>query len=169
MADKVNALATAQVRNPRFQTGKHTKTVEFEAAFTGANSAAGDKITLAEGLSFADRISAIRPNAANVPALTGATDSDLGFFYKNEAGDFIELDADILWDGVSLASASTNFNLLTGKNAALDHSKNIGQLLGKGVDQEPQGGVYLVLTLNNANTATATVRLAVDIDCATTE
>lgn len=168
MTDKVNALATAEPKNPRFQTGKTTKTVEFEAAFTSANSDDGDKIVLAEGLSLADRISAIRPNATNVPALTSATDNDLGFFYKDEKGVLQALDADILWDGVTLASAYTGSNMLTGKNAALDQSKNIGELLGLGIDKEPFGGVYLVLTTNTANTATATVRLAIDIDCATT-
>lgn len=168
MADKTNALATAKTKNPRFQTGKMTKTVEFSADFTGANSSAGDKIVLAEGLSLADRISAIRPNATNVPALTGATNSDLGFFYKDEKGVLQALDADVLWDGVTLASAYTGSNMLTGKNGSLDHAKNIGELLDLGYDKEPHGGVYLVLTLNSANTATATVALAIDIDCATT-
>lgn len=171
MADKVNALATAQPNNPRFASGKKTRTVEYEASVTAANSAAGDKFILASGLSFSDRVAGIRPNSAGTPALTGTTDTDLGFFYKNEAGDFKELDADILWNGVTLASALTSPNLLTALNASLDASKNIGELLGKGVDQEPVGGVYLVMTTNNANTATGPLllSLAIDIDEATTK
>lgn len=170
MADKENALATAQTRNPRFATGKMTKTVEFEASITAANSAAGDKFFLVSGLSFADRISSIRPNSAGTPALTSAADNDLGFFYKDGNGDYVALDADILWNGVTLASALTSPNLLTTLNASLDASKNIGQLLGLGIDKEPAGGVYLVLTTNTANTATGPLllRLAIDIDCATT-
>ncbi len=168
MSDKENALATASDKNPRFKTGKKTRVVEFSADLTAANSAVGDLLILASGLSFADRISGLFPNALTVPALTSATDNDLGFYYKDETGAYIELDKDILWDGVSLASASTFGNLLTAKNAALDHSKNIGELLTLGVDKEPAGGVYLVLTMNVANTATATVRIAAHIDVATT-
>lgn len=170
MTDKVNALATAEPKNPRFATGKMTKTVEYEASITAANSDAGDLLILASGLSLADRISGLRPNSAGTPALTGATDNDLGFYYKDEKGNFVALDADILWDGVTLASALTSPNLLTALNASLDASKNIGELLGLGVDKEPHGGVYLVLTMNNANTATGPLllRLAIDIDCATT-
>lgn len=170
MTDKVNALNTAEPKNPRFATGKRTKTVEFEASITAANSDAGDLLILAEGLSYADRISGLRPNSAGTPALTGATDNDLGFYYKNEDGTFTEIDKDILWNGVTLASALTSPNLLTTLNASLDASKNIGELLGKGVDEEPFGGVYLVLTMNNANTATGPLllRLAIDIDEATT-
>lgn len=170
MADKVNALATAQPKNSRFATGKQTKTVEFEASVTAANSAAGDKFILASGLSFADRIAGIRPNSAGTPALTGTTDTDLGFFYKDENGAYVALDADVLWNGVTLASALTSPNLLTTLNASLDQSKNIGELLSLGVDKEPAGGVYLIMTTNNANTATGPLllRLAIDIDCATT-
>jgi hypothetical protein len=171
MTDKTNALLTAQPKNSRFESGKTTRTVEFEASVTAANSDAGDKFILAAGLSFADRVAAIRPNSAGTPALTGATDTDLGFFYKNEDGTYVALDADVLWNGVTLASALTSPNLLTTLNASLDASKNIGQLLGLGNDQEPAGGVYLVMTTNNANTAVGPLllRLAIDIDEATTQ
>jgi len=168
MSDKENALATASAKNPRFKSGKNTRVVEFKAALTSANSDAGDLLILASGLSYADRISGLFPNALTVPALTSATDNDLGFYYKDETGAYVEIDKDILWDGVSLASASTFGNLLTAKNSSLDHSKNIGELLGLGVDMEPVGGIYLVLTMNTANTATATVTIATHIDIATT-
>ena len=170
MADKVNNLLTSSARNPRFDSGKKAMIVDFQTSITAANSAAGDKIVLAGGLSFADRISSIRTGGQGTPALTGATDNDLGFWYKNAAGTLVELDKDILWDGITLATAVTYPDLLTGFNAALDRSKNIGQLLGKGVDQEPAGGVYLVLQTNSANTATGPLllNLFIDIDEATT-
>ena len=168
MTDKVNALATAEPKNPRFATGTKTRVVEFKADLTSANSDAGDLLILASGLSFADRIAGIYPNAANVPALTGADDNDLGFYYKDETGAYVALDADILWNGVDLSSATSYGNILTAENSSLDNSQNIGELLGLGVDKEPHGGTYLVLTMNNANTATATVQLAVHVDEATT-
>ena len=170
MADKANNLAASAARNPRFESGKTTRTVESQFTFTAANSANGDKCILAGPLTFDDRIAAVRPGGQGTPALTSAADNDLGFFYKNKDGTLVELDKDILWDGVTLASALTYPNLLDGLNASLDMSKNIGQLLGKGPDQEPVGGVYLVLTTNTTNSATGPLylRLFTDIDVATT-
>ena len=170
MTDKVNALLTAQANNSRFEVGKKTRTVEFEASVTAANSDAGDLFILAKGLSFSDRISGLRANSAGTPAFTSATDNDLGFYYENEDGTYTELDKDILWDGVSLATAKTDPNLLTSLNAALSHDQSIGELLGLGVDDEPARGVLLVMTMNTANTATGPLlfRLAIDIDEATT-
>lgn len=171
MSDKTNALAALEPFNPRFKTGKTTRTVEFAADLTSANSDDDDQIVLASGLSLADRISGIRANSTSIPALTSATDNDLGFFYKNEEGVLKELVAGsgaILWDGVSMATAFTGQNALFAKNAALDKSKNIGDLLGLGNDQDRFRGLFLVLTMNTANTATATLDLAIDIDCATT-
>lgn len=170
MSDFENALATASDKNPRFATGKKTKTVEYEASITAAAATDGDQFILAGGLSFADRISGLRPNSAGTPALTSAVDNDLGFFYKKEDGTYVALDADVLWDGVTLATALTSPNLLTALNASLDHEKNIGELLSLGVDQEPAGGVYLVLTMNTKTTATGPLllRVSVDIDEATT-
>lgn len=170
MADKVNALLTASPRNPRFESGKQPRVVDFQASITAANSANGDKIVLAGPLSFDDRIAALRTGGQGTPALTSAADNDLGFWYKDNAGNLVELDKDILWNGITLASAVTYPDLLTGFNASLDRSKNIGQLLGKAADQEPAGGVYLVLQTNTANSATGPLllNLFVDIDEATT-
>lgn len=170
MADKPNTLAAAKTKNPRFRTGKKTRTVEYAGVFTAANSGAGDKCVLAGPLSLADRISAVRPGGAGTPALTGATDNDLGFYTYDSAGALKEIDKDIIWNGVTLASALTAPNLLTSLNTSLDHSKNIGELLSLGVDQEPSRGVFLVLTTNAANTATGplTLQLFIDIDEATT-
>lgn len=170
MADKVNALLTASPRNPRFEGGKLTRIVDFQASITAANSAANDKIVLAGPLQFDDRIAAVRTLGQGTPALTSASNNDLGFWYKDSAGNLVELDKDILWDGITLATAVTYPDLLTGFNASLDRSKNIGQLLGKGPDQEPIGGVYLVLQTVAANTATGPLllNLQIEIDEATT-
>lgn len=171
MADKVNALLTSSPRNPRFEGGKTTRVVDFQTAITAANSANGDKIVLAGPLQFGDRIAEIRSGGQGTPALTSAADNDLGFWYKDSQGVLKELDKDILWDGITLAAAVTYPDLLTGFNAALDRSKNIGQLLGKGADQEPAGGVYLVLQTNTANTAAGPLllNLQIEIDEATTQ
>lgn len=163
MTDKVNALATANADNPTFKGGRQLKTVQFQASITAANSAAGDKILLAGPFTYDDRIAGIRTRGQGTPALTGATDNDLGFWFKNSSGALVEVDKDILWDGITLATGVTYPDLLTGFNSALDLSKTIGQLLGKGTDDEPFGGVYLVLQTNNANTATGPLLLNLDV------
>ena len=123
---------------------------------------------MAGPLSLGDRVAALRPNAADLPAITSATDNDLGFYRVDAAtGDLIAIDADILWDGVDLSSASTDANLLTGKNASLDESLSVAEHLGVGVDKD-YGNIYLCLTTNVAPTSTPVLRLAVDIDEATT-
>lgn len=164
MADKVNALLTASPRNPRFEMGKFSRLVDFQASITAANSAAGDKFTLSGPHRFAERIASVRTMGQGTPALTSAADNDLGFWYKNAAGTLVEVDKDILWDGITLAAAVTYPDLLTGFNAALDRSKNIGQLLGLGADKEPMGGVYLVLQTNTANTAAGPLLLNLQIE-----
>lgn len=170
MADKVNALLTASPRNPTFESGKTMRVIEFQAAITAANSANGDKLVLAGPLQFGDRIAFIRSGGQGTPALTSAADNDLGFWGKKSDGTLYELDKDILWDGITLATGVTYPDLLTGFNASLDMSKNIGQLLGRGADQEPAGGVFLVLQTNTANSATGPLqlRLQIGVDEATT-
>lgn len=170
MADKPNALLTAKPKNPRFESGTSTRKVEYRAVVSAANSDDGDIFILAGPLRFGDRIAAIRPGGQGTPALTGATNTDLGFFYKDADGDYVEIDADILWDGITLASALTYPNLLTGLNTSLDVSKNIGEHLDKGSDEQPHGGVYLVMTTLAKNTATGplTLDLEIEIDEATT-
>lgn len=164
MADKVNNLLTASPRDPRFESGKKSRIVNFQAAISAANSAAGDKIVLAGPLSLDDRIASIRSAGQGTPALTSAADNDLGFWYKTADGTLKELDKDILWDGITLAAAVTYPDLLTGFNANLDMSKNIGQLLNLGPDRVPVGGVFLVLQTNTANTAVGPLQLRLDIE-----
>lgn len=164
MADKTNVFLTNQPKNPRFSTGTKVRTVEFRGSFTASNSAIGDKCILAGPLSLDDRIAAIRAGGAGTPALTSAADCDLGFFKKAADGSLVELSKDVLWNGITLASALTYPNLLTGLNLTLDISKNIGQHLSLGSDKMPHGGVFLVLTTNIANTATGPLLLDLEID-----
>lgn len=170
MTDKVNNLLTSSPNNPRFESGTCNRVVDFQTSISAANSEAGDIIVISGPHRFADRIAALRTGGQGSPALTGATDNDLGFYYKDSLGDLKELDKDVLWNGITLATAVTYPDLLTGFNSALDRSKNIGELLNKGADQEPAGGVFLCLTMNSANTATGPLllNLFVDIDEATT-
>lgn len=167
MTDKVNALATAKARNPRFASGTKARKVEFRADFTSANSDNGDVIELAGPFSGSDRIASIAPSGVNIPALTSAADNDFGFYSKDEDGNYVELDKDILLDGVDLSSATATNNLLSTMSNA-NYAKNIGEHLGLTVDQEPHGGIYLCWTMNTANTATATVALDIEVDEATT-
>lgn len=165
--------ALAQPGNPIFQTGKQRTTVESKFAITSGTSNAGDQFILGGPFTFSDRISKI---IGATPALTSANDNDLGFFKKNADGTYTALltsaaasAKDILWNGVDLSSALSYRELLHTLNTSLDTTKNIGQLLGLGVDQEPAGGVFLLLTTNTANTAsTASLELDVVVDEATT-
>ena len=137
-----------------YTNGAETRDVAYKYTITTGNHANGDQFVLASGLSFNDTVIGI---FGSLPALTGATDSDLGFFYKDGTGALVALDADILWDGVSLASAAAYLEQLGAKNASLVTTKTVGEHLGLKSDDFPIGGVYLVLTLNNKSTAASAV------------
>lgn len=159
---------TAKPRNPVYSVGKQYRTIPARISLTNASMTNGDLWIMAGPFTYADRIARVfSPNAT--PALTAAADNDLGFFYKKPDGTFAELDKDILWDGVTLAAALSTRDLLFNLNASLDSTKNIGELLGKGDDQEPFGGVYLGLTFNTKPTADGALDLDVVVEEATTE
>ena len=168
MAKISNQLAVSKPKNPSFQSGEPRAAVDVKYDFSTFTSADGDVLVLAE-VSLGDRVSGIYANtSAGLPALTAATDNDLGFYRLNGEGDLIAIDADALWDGVTLASANTSTgNLLTGKNAALDESLNVAEHLGVGYDAD-YGTIFLCLTTNTATSATPVLRLKVEIDKATT-
>lgn len=165
MATRQNLGLAAFPKNPAFTVGKKMKTVNcaITVPTTGAN---GDQYVLGGPFTLDQRISRILCQA--FPALTSATDSTLGFYYLNSAGVLTVVKAsggNELWSGVSLASAITVFtDMLMSKNSALDRTKSIGQLLGFGSDQEPFGGVYLVLTLPTANSAGGTGSLDIVVE-----
>lgn len=164
---------TAFARNPMYTVGKLMRKVGAKLVFptTGAN---GDQYILAGPLSLDDRISRIYSNA--MPALTSATNANLGFYKSSDNGatlaglSKVTTTSDVaLWSGVSLATAATVFaDQLTTKNGALDNTKAIRDLLLIGPDQEPIGGIFLVLTLPTANTAGGTWDADVEIEEATT-
>lgn len=157
---------TAYPYNPMFSTGKGLRHVRYTRTITDAETTANDKYILAGPFTFGDRIDSI---IGATPAFTSSNDCNLGFYYKNSAGTYVELDKDILWDGVDLSSALTHRELLGTLNTSLNRSKNIGQLLALTPDAEPAGGVYLVLEFVVASTGgTVILDLLINVDVATT-
>lgn len=141
-------------KNPGFTVGKQMRTVNFKETVPGTG-VAGDQYILAGPLSLDMRVSRIY--SQRMPALTSVTGANLGFYYKKADGTFAVVKAgggNELWSGVNLTAAVTTFlDVLTNKNSSLDNTKTIRSLLSLGPDQEPAGGVYLVLTLVQQNTA----------------
>jgi len=150
---------TAYPQNPVNTVGKKYKHVPFNVTVTAAAATNGDVYILGGAFTLDDRIAGI---VGAIPAMAAAADMDLGFFRKDGDGNFIAIDADILWNGVSFVAAKTWNNQLHTLNASLDKNKSIGELLSLGSDQEPFGGVYLGLTFNT-KTTTATSILDWDI------
>lgn len=161
-------------RNPMYMTGK--KMLKVNAKFIVPTTGnIGDAYILAGPLSIDDRISRIY--SQSMAALTSATTWNLGFYYTKDAlatvAGLVPVKAsggNELWSGVDLTSAVTTFlDVLTKKNGSLDNTKAIRDLLSYGPDQEPIGGIYLVLTnTTTANTAGGTVDLDIEIEQATT-
>lgn len=157
---------TEYPQNPANSIGKVLRTVYFEKTITAAAAAANDLYILAGPFTLDAKINAV---IGATPALTSAADNDLGFYKKNEDGTFTALDADILWDGVTLATALSYRELLGTLNTSLDRDDNVGTLLGLSSDQAPVGGVYLGLLIKTASTATSEVlKLEIEIEDATT-
>lgn len=152
--------------NPYYRVGKQLRTVGFKctAATTGN---IGDQYVLAGPFTLDDRIARIIP--VRFAALTSATTWNLGFYKSTDnAATLANLTpvvsgggAEIL-SGVTLATAPTlGLDLITQKSASFDNTKAIRDLLSIGSDQEPVGGIFLVLT----NTATAnTAGGIIDLD-----
>lgn len=165
---------TAFKKNPMYQMGKQMTKVnaKFTVPTTGN---IGDQYILAGPLTVDDRISRIYTQA--MAALTSATTWNLGFYKSTDNGatlaglsPVVTSGGNELWSGVDLTSAVTTFlDVLTKKNSSLDNTKSIRDLLSIGPDQEPPGGVFLVLTnTTTANTAGGTVDLDIEIEEATT-
>jgi hypothetical protein len=141
-------------RNPGFTVGKQMRTVNFKETVP-TTGVVGDQYILAGPVSLDSRIARIY--SQRMPAMTSVTGANLGFYSKKADGTFAVVKAsggNELWSGVNLATAVTTFlDVLTNKNTSLDNTKTIRSLLSIGPDQEPAGGVYLVLTLPQQNTA----------------
>lgn len=161
--------AAAFPRNSMYTTGKKMRKVNYKETFatTGTN---GDQHILAGPLSMDDRISRIYTQ--KMAALTTANSNNLGFYYKKPDGTYAVVKSgggNELWSAVDLTSAVTTFlDVLTNKNAGLDNTKSIRDLLSLGPDAEPIGGIYLVLTVSTAQTAGGVVDLDIEIEEATT-
>jgi len=157
MAFFENIGKTAKPQNPYYSTGKGNgglKEVESSFLITTGNHANGDVFILCGAMSLADRVARLD---GLTPALTGATDCDLGLYTKNHLGEYVVIPSagDILWDGITLASATAFRNQLIAFNTSLDATKNIGELLGKNSDEQYANGIFLGLKLNNKSTATS--------------
>lgn len=151
-------IFNAYPRNPMATVGKELRTTRFSKTVTSGTSAAGDVFILGGPYTMGDRISGII--GANV-ALTSATSCDLGFWVVAQDGvtftPYSTAASTALWSAVTLAAAITYQDLLSNLNAALDRTKNIGQLLSLAPDKDVPNGLYLGLRFNNANTAASVV------------
>jgi len=157
---------TNKSNNPFYTVGKSIPVVESEFTITAASTANGDQYILAGGLPLESRVKALMAKNAT-PALTGATDNDVGFFHMVD-GVLIEIDADALIDGYSLATAKSTRDLLYDATPALDRTKNIRDVLGLDDDVNYTGGVFLVLTMKNKPTANGVLRIDVELEQSTT-
>lgn len=113
-----------------------------------ASLANNDQLILAGPFTFDERIDAIMTHNAS-PALTAAV-ANLGFMYMSGDGTLVEIKSggsSVLWSATTaLQAALSTRDLLMSINTGLNTTQNIGELLALGTDQEPAGGVYLVLT-----------------------
>ena len=159
--------------NPYYQTGKELVTVGFRKTFPTTGNA-GDQYILAGPLSLDDRVARIYPSV--FATLTGATSCNLGFYKSTDNGatlagltPVVPGGGNELFSAVDLHTApALGQDMLAGKNSSLDLTKSIRDLLNIGPDQSPVGGIFLVLTLTNANSAGGMVDLDIDIEEATT-
>ena len=157
---------TAKSNNPLYRTGKRMIVVHSVVNVDASKLTNGDVFVLAEGLTPAHRVHRLMsPNAT--PALTSATDNDIGIYRKNMDGTLTVVDKDIIVDGATLANALTTRDLLS-LNSNLDRSKNIGDLLSIACDSG-YGELVLALTMNTKSTADGVLDLDVVIECPTTD
>lgn len=151
MANQSTDGKTAKKTRPLYNQGEERKFVD---ALVGVEAgwSDGDTVILAYNLPIDTIVSRINLPSGS-PAITGATDYDIGFYEPADAdgqglGDV--LDKDVLADGVSFASARNNALDILGSGVTLDKTKTIGELLSLTSENAPAGGVHLVLTLNTA-------------------
>jgi len=158
---------TAKENNPFYQTGKQLVTVHSRHLVDVSELTNGDVFVLAEGLSYADRVHGIIARTAS-GTLTAATDNDLGFYRYKSDGTLEAIDKDILVDGADYSGGITISTNLLNAQTATTAAQSVGELLGKGVDAEPMGGVVLALTMNvKATTNDRTLDFDVQIEKST--
>jgi len=160
--------------SPYYRTGKKLATIGFKctAATTGN---IGDQYLLAGPLTIDDRVARIIP--VRFAALTSATTWNLGFYKSTDNAatignltPVVSGGGNEIFSGVDLHLAPTlGLDLITQKVSSWDNTKAIRDILGIGPDQEPIGGIFLVLTnTTTANTAGGIIDLDIQIEEATT-
>jgi hypothetical protein len=155
----------AKASNPFYITGKTLRTVNSKFTITAAAATDGDIYVLTGPLTTDSKIHRMML-PVGMPAFTSAIDNDIGFYYYKDDV-LTAVDADILADGVTLAAALANIDLLS-LNAALDKTKTIGDLLSLSPDNTYAGGLYLCLTINTKSTlTTGNLDLDIQIECPT--
>lgn len=164
MATIFNDGRVAKPNNPVFQQGKTYRTVNAKVSFDG-DQANGDIVVLAESLTVDTRVARVL-SVEPTPALAGMTSVQLGFYRKDTNGTLTAVDADALWDAQSFAAAKAQGDLLR-LNTTLDRSSTIGDILGTAVDASFANGLVLALTLIAAGSATGTLDLDIQLECAT--
>lgn len=97
---------------------------------------------------------------SGVVAHAAAADNDFGFYAENQDGTLVELDKDILLDGISFTTAIAARDLL-GLNSSLNRDKTVRELLGKTFEFNREK-IWLCMTMNTKET-TADKTLDLDI------
>lgn len=168
MANQTTDGKTAESSRPLYNQGEARQVVQ---AIVGVEATWNDADTciLAYNLPINTIVSRINLPSGS-PAITGATDYDIGFYKPADAdgqglGD--ALDADALVDGASFTSARTSAIDLLGKNVSgFDKTETIGEILGLTSETAPAGGVHLVLTLNTAGSAAGDIDFDIELSMA---
>jgi len=145
--------------NPMYRTGKVLRTVHAELSVDISEATDGDVYVLAGGLTTNSRIHRIMA-PEGIVKFAAADDNDLGFYYY-KAGVLTAIDADVLVDGLDIATAATACVDLLGTNTALDRTKTIGELVSLSPDNTYAGGIYLCMTINTKET---TADKIIDLD-----
>lgn len=161
MANQATDTKTAKPSLPLYNQGEVPQVVNavvgVEAAWNDA-----DTVILAYNVPVGAKVLRIMLPAGS-PAITGASDYDIGCYKPADAdgqGLGAALDADALVDGISFVSARSSAVDILGTNiGSFDKTKTLGELLGLTSETAPSG-VHIVMTLNTAGTAAGDI----DID-----
>ena len=158
MAYVENAGKVALENNTVYTIGKTFSKVDARAKVL-TTVEAKDVVIFAGGLTGDVRIS--RLNSYSFGALE--KDYDLGF-YKKEGGVYKVVVGDVLLDGADLSVAGTAFEDILLRNASLDRTKTIGDLLGVSSEEIPASGYFLGLKIGAAPLADSTLEWEVELE-----
>lgn len=163
MANQENDGKTANDLKPLYNQGEEVKHVR---ALVGVEAAWNDDDTVILAYNVpVDTIVKGLNLPFGSPAITAATDYDIGFYKPADAdgqGLGVALDADALVDGYDFSSANASAIDILGTNVTLDKTKSIGELLGLTSETSP-AGIHIVMTLNTAGTAAGDLDIDVQL------